>query len=161
MRKLLVAVFILGLILAGCAKKQKETSNGALQAALDMCELGKMPDFSALRMIETNSGLQYFDLKDGEGIEAGEGSFVTVHYHGWLMNKRKFDSSIKRQEPLSFTIGEGKVIRGWEEGIQGMQVGTYRLLRIPSKLGYGTTGFPGAIPPDAPLIFFVKLIAID
>jgi FKBP-type peptidyl-prolyl cis-trans isomerase FkpA len=113
----------------------------------------------------TNSGLQYEDTVVGSGDEAKAGSYVTVHYTGWLRNDdgttgTKFDSSKDRNDPFQFPLGAGHVIRGWDEGVQGMKVGGARRLTIPASLGYGARGAGGAIPPNATLIFDVELLAV-
>jgi FKBP-type peptidyl-prolyl cis-trans isomerase FkpA len=108
----------------------------------------------------TASGLEYEDLTVGEGDVARAGHSVTVHYTGWLTDGKKFDSSKDRGRPFSFDLGAGEVIRGWDEGVQGMQVGGVRRLTIPASLGYGARGAGGAIPPNATLVFEVELLAI-
>lgn len=110
--------------------------------------------------VTTSSGLQYIDLKTGTGATAQVGQTVTVHYSGWLENGNKFDSSIDRGQPFSFPLGAGRVIKGWDEGVQGMKVGGKRKLIIPSTLGYGARGAGGAIPPHATLIFEVELLGV-
>lgn len=112
--------------------------------------------------VKTPSGLTYWDLRIGNGETAKEGSRVLVHYTGWLLNGKKFDSSVDAGQPFKFTIGNGEVIKGWEEGIAGMRVGGKRQLRIPPELGYGAEGTPdGPIPPNATLIFDVKLLGVQ
>ena len=108
----------------------------------------------------TESGLVYEEINVGTGEAAVAGKTVSVHYTGWLTNGTKFDSSKDRNEPFQFPLGAGHVIRGWDEGVQGMQVGGLRKLTIPSQLGYGSRGAGGAIPPDATLVFDVELLEI-
>lgn len=115
-------------------------------------------------MQESPSGLKYQDLKVGEGAVAEKGKTAVVHYTGWLNkggNKdKKFDSSLDRNQTFEFRLGEGRVIKGWEEGVAGMKVGGKRVLYIPSKLGYGERGAGGVIPPNADLIFEVELVGV-
>ena len=111
--------------------------------------------------ITTSSGLQYVDQVRGTGAPAVPGKTATVHYTGWLENGNKFDSSVDRGQPFSFPLGTGRVIKGWDEGVQGMKVGGKRRLTIPSSLGYGAGGAGGVIPPHATLIFDVELLGID
>ena len=112
----------------------------------------------------TASGLQYEDTTVGEGAEATKGQQVTVHYTGWLYNNgeqgAKFDSSRDRNDPFVFGLGGGMVIKGWDEGVQGMKVGGQRTLIIPSELGYGARGAGGVIPANATLKFDVELIKV-
>jgi FKBP-type peptidyl-prolyl cis-trans isomerase len=110
--------------------------------------------------ITTSSGLQYVELVVGSGATAKAGQTVTVHYSGSLENGKKFDSSLDRGQPFSFPLGAGRVIKGWDEGVQGMKVGGKRKLIIPSNLGYGARGAGDAIPPHATLIFEVELLAV-
>ena len=115
--------------------------------------------------ITTESGLQYEDTIVGEGAEAKAGQNVTVHYTGWLLKDdgtkgAKFDSSKDRNDPFEFALGAGMVIRGWDEGVQGMKIGGVRQLIIPAELGYGARGAGGAIPPNATLIFDVELLGV-
>src|SRR5580658_7637042 len=112
--------------------------------------------------VKTTSGLQYWDIRVGNGDVAKEGSHVRVHYTGWLTTGKKFDSSVDAGKPFDFTIGNGEVIKGWEEGVAGMKVGGKRQLRIPPALGYGAEGTPGGpIPPNATLIFDIRLLGVQ
>ncbi len=116
-------------------------------------------------MTTTASGLQYTDTVIGSGALATKGQRVTVHYTGWLYQDgqqgTKFDSSKDRRDPFVFNLGAGMVIRGWDEGVAGMQVGGTRVLIIPPDLGYGTRGAGGVIPPHATLKFEVELLQLD
>ncbi len=115
-------------------------------------------------MITTASGLQYEDTETGSGAVAAAGRQVSVHYTGWLYNDgvkgAKFDSSKDRDEPFEFGLGQGMVIKGWDEGVQGMAVGGKRVLVIPPQLGYGARGAGGVIPPNATLMFEVELLGV-
>jgi FKBP-type peptidyl-prolyl cis-trans isomerase FkpA len=115
-------------------------------------------------MITTPSGLQYEDTTVGSGEVAQAGRRVQVHYTGWLYNDgvqgAKFDSSKDRGQPFEFSLGAGHVIKGWDEGVQGMAVGGTRRLVIPAGLGYGARGAGGVIPPNATLLFEVDLLAV-
>lgn len=115
-------------------------------------------------MITTASGLKYEDSVEGTGAEAKAGQRVSVHYTGWLyadgVAGRKFDSSKDRGQPFAFPLGGGRVIRGWDEGVQGMKVGGTRRLVIPADLGYGASGAGGVIPPNATLLFEVELLGV-
>ncbi|KAF1717102.1 peptidylprolyl isomerase [Pseudoxanthomonas yeongjuensis] len=110
----------------------------------------------------TASGLQFEDTVVGTGAEAAPGRNVTVHYTGWLYENdeqgAKFDSSKDRDEPFVFALGAGMVIKGWDEGVQGMKEGGQRTLIIPANLGYGARGAGGVIPPNATLKFDVELL---
>ncbi|VVD89801.1 FKBP-type peptidyl-prolyl cis-trans isomerase [Pandoraea anhela] len=110
--------------------------------------------------ITTDSGLQYEDLHVGDGSVAVAGKSVSVHYTGWLTDGTKFDSSKDRNQPFDFVLGGGMVIRGWDEGVQGMKVGGKRKLIIPAELGYGARGAGGVIPPNATLVFEVDLLEV-
>jgi FKBP-type peptidyl-prolyl cis-trans isomerase len=112
--------------------------------------------------VKLPSGLTYWDIRVGNGETAKEGSRVRVHYTGWLTSGKKFDSSVDAGQPFDFRIGNGEVIKGWEEGVSGMRVGGKRQLRIPPDLGYGAEGTPGGpIPANATLIFDVQLLAVQ
>jgi FKBP-type peptidyl-prolyl cis-trans isomerase FkpA len=106
-----------------------------------------------------SSGTEYWDIVVGTGALATSGKTVGVHYTGWLANGMKFDSSVDRGKPISFPLGAGRVIQGWDEGIVGMKVGGKRQLRIPASAGYGYRG-SGKVPPNAVLIFDIQLLAV-
>ena len=117
----------------------------------------------------TASGLKYEDVTVGKGETAAAGMSVKVHYTGWLtegeskggvIKGKKFDSSKDRNDPFVFPLGGGHVIKGWDEGVQGMKVGGTRLLTIPPELGYGARGAGGVIPPNATLLFEVELLKV-
>ncbi len=97
----------------------------------------------------------------GAGPTPKRGDTVTVHYTGWLTDGSKFDSSVDRDEPFAFVLGTGQVIQGWDQGVAGMRVGDKARLTIPPELAYGEQGYPGAIPPNATLIFEVDLLSIS
>ncbi len=122
----------------------------------------KYPGLATERSPEvTKSGLRYIDLVVGTGASAQQGSMVTVHYTGFLMDSTKFDSSIDSGDPLTIPLGVGRVIAGWDEGIMDMKVGGKRKLIIPSHLAYGNNGLSGVIPPGADLVFDVELLAVQ
>ena len=112
----------------------------------------------------TASGLQIIDTKVGTGPTPKTGQICVVHYTGWLYQDgqkgKKFDSSVDRNEPLEFPVGQRKVIAGWDEGVASMKVGGKRTLIIPPELGYGARGAGGVIPPNATLMFEVELLGV-
>lgn len=116
------------------------------------------------KVITTASGLKIEDVKVGTGAEAKAGQIAQVHYTGWLWvdgkRDKKFDSSRDRNQPFEFPLGAGRVIKGWDEGVQGMRVGGTRILTIPPELGYGARGAGGVIPPNATLQFEVELLGV-
>lgn len=116
-------------------------------------------------MNTTPSGLQYTDNVVGDGAQAAAGQHVSVHYTGWLYQDgeqgAKFDSSRDRNDAFDFALGAGMVIKGWDEGVQGMKVGGKRTLQIPPELGYGANGAGGVIPPNATLVFEVELLGVE
>ena len=119
---------------------------------------------SAMAMTTTSSGLQYEDTKPGTGAAPSKGQTCLMHYTGWLWvngaKGAKFDSSVDRGQPFSFPLGQGRVIKGWDEGVATMNKGGKRTLLIPPELGYGARGAGGVIPPNATLLFEVELLDI-
>jgi FKBP-type peptidyl-prolyl cis-trans isomerase FkpA len=115
---------------------------------------------SAAKEVTLPDGLKYTDDQVGTGAEAVAGKTVAVHYTGWLTDGTKFDSSRDRNQPFSFPLGRGQVIKGWDEGVAGMKVGGKRTLTIPPDLGYGARGAGGVIPPNATLKFEVELLDV-
>jgi FKBP-type peptidyl-prolyl cis-trans isomerase len=155
-----LAVLCLTVIAAACAKNQTGAATSATQTPATATAPAAQPAASAARV--TPSGLQIQDLVVGEGAEAAAGQNAKVHYTGWFLQdgKRgaKFDSSLDRGQPFVFPLGAGRVIKGWDEGVQGMKVGGKRLLTIPPELGYGARGAGGVIPPNATLQFEVEYL---
>src|SRR3954449_563707 len=136
-----------------------------LAAALIALGILVSPLTQGATMSETNatttaSGLKYEDVKLGTGETATAGKTVSVHYTGWLTDGKKFDSSKDRGKPFDFPLGGGRVIKGWDEGVQGMKVGGVRKLTIPASLGYGAQGAGGVIAPNASLVFGVELLDV-
>jgi FKBP-type peptidyl-prolyl cis-trans isomerase len=134
-------------------------------------EIYKMPEEQNAKVVTTKSGLQYEVLQNSSDAakKPTTGKRVTVHYTGWLYDDnakdadfkgKKFDSSKDRNQPFQFIVGVGQVIKGWDEGVLGMNVGEIRRLIIPAELAYGTRGAPGAIPANAKLIFDVELLEV-
>ncbi|MFN8474311.1 MAG: FKBP-type peptidyl-prolyl cis-trans isomerase [Anaerolineae bacterium] len=138
-----IPVTLLLVALAGCSAQQGAGSDQA----------GKE--------VTTPSGLKYTDTVVGTGATAEKGQRVSVHYTGYLMDGKKFDSSVDRGQPFQFVLGNGQVIKGWDEGVAGMKVGGKRTLVIPPELGYGARGAGGVIPPNATLKFDVELLGVQ
>jgi peptidylprolyl isomerase len=111
--------------------------------------------------MKTASGLEYEEIQEGTGETPQTGQTAVVHYVGTLTNGDKFDSSRDRGTPFKFPLGQGRVIKGWDEGVATMKVGGIRKLTIPAHLGYGERGAGGVIPPNATLVFEVELLGIE
>jgi FKBP-type peptidyl-prolyl cis-trans isomerase len=135
----------LALSLVACSSPPAASQSGTSTSAKEIT----MPD-----------GLKYTDDQLGTGAEATAGKTAVVHYTGWLMDGTKFDSSVDRNQPFSFPLGAGQVIKGWDEGVQGMKVGGKRTLIIPPALGYGASGAGNVIPPNSTLKFEVELLDV-
>ncbi len=145
--------------LAGCHPRTGSGPADVTAGASSGAPVAAAPQ--APREVIMPDGLKYVDLVVGTGQLAEPGMNVSVHYTGWLTDGTKFDSSLDAGRPFTFKLGEGQVIRGWDEGVAGMRVGGKRKLTIPSELGYGRRGAAGGvIPPDATLVFDVELLAV-
>jgi FKBP-type peptidyl-prolyl cis-trans isomerase len=144
--------------------KSASPAAGKNSAAADQKPAGSKPPAGPTKLsgkpVTTASGLEYWEIKKGNGQAAVNGKQVSVNYTGWLADGKEFDSSLDAGEPIEFVLGSGKVIKGWDEGIAGMKAGGKRRLRVPPGLGYGTRGAPPTIPPNATLIFDVELVAV-
>lgn len=121
---------------------------------------GEFEDAEFEGFSKTASGLEYKVIEEGYGVKPLSGQNIKAHYSGYLLNGAKFDSSYDRRSPLSFQVGVGRVIKGWDEALLDMQVGEKRMLRIPSNLAYGSRGAGGIIPADATLVFYVELVTL-
>jgi FKBP-type peptidyl-prolyl cis-trans isomerase FkpA len=175
-RKALI-ISALSLTLAGCPAGQQEATSSpspnpdeqpaaasaapSPSATPDAADKGEV--ISTQAQVKTASGLAYTVLQEGkkDAPVAKSGDTVVVHYTGWLTNGTKFDSSLDRNQPFDFRLGQGMVIKGWDEGVAGMKVGEKRKLVIPSELGYGERGAGGGqIPPNSTLVFEVELLEL-
>ncbi len=162
MRRIFIvaAAVVAGLALVACGGGEEEAVPAVSPVATVAGAEGGPPPVSG-EPITTESGLQIIDIAAGSGQEAQAGQTAVVHYTGWLADGTKFDSSLDRGQPFSFTLGAGQVIRGWDEGVVGMKVGGKRRLIIPPDLAYGAQGVPrAAIPPNAELTFDVELLEV-
>jgi FKBP-type peptidyl-prolyl cis-trans isomerase FkpA len=153
---LLGIALVLAVTLAACG------TNPTQEAATPESGVSDNPaaTVEGIEMVTTDSELQYQDLTIGTGAEAASGNTVSVHYTGWLTDGTKFDSSKDRNAPYEFTLGAGRVIQGWDEGVAGMKVGGVRRLYIPAGLAYGERGISGVIPENATLVFEVELLDV-
>lgn len=163
MHRFLVSVALvagLGLLVACGSNEEKGTTPSVTPKGTASPTQGGPPPVSAQATV-TASGLQIIEVQIGTGNEAQKGETVSVHYTGWLADGTKFDSSLDRGQPLSFVLGAGQMIPGFDEGIAGMKVGGKRRLIIPSSLAYGSAGRPPVIPANAELTFDVQLVGLE
>ena len=152
---LTLAVALSGSVfMAACSDKTATTSTTGTSS----------PQVTDIKMVD----LVKTDVKVGDGAEATAGKMVSVHYTGWLYDEaaadkhgKKFDSSRDRGQPFQFPLAGGQVIKGWDEGVQGMKIGGQRTLIIPAEMGYGARGAGGVIPPNATLVFDVELLGVN
>jgi len=161
--RLFLFVFLATLIASGCAPDGAGGKSAEPAAAAESAS-----DASTAEVVEIVPGLTMRKLQNGYGRAAVAGDYAAVHYTGWLYDENapdrrgtKFDSSIDRGQPFQFTLGEGRVIRGWDEGVVGMIIGEKRELKIAPELGYGNRGAGAVIPPGATLLFEVELLGLE
>lgn len=152
----LVSIFLLAGFVLSTDAQTRQRRNRTKPSPQTLPAEQTLPSFA----IKTLSGLTYLKTKAGAGHRPKIGDTVVVHYTGTLTNGVKFDSSRDRGEPFSFPLGQGRVIKGWDEGIARMSVGDQAILVIPPSIGYGSRGAGAVIPPDATLIFIVELVDI-
>jgi FKBP-type peptidyl-prolyl cis-trans isomerase len=136
------------------------TACGNTTSPVTQNQAAKPQTGAAAAEVTMPDGLKYTDDQVGTGAEATKGKTAVVHYTGWLLNGTKFDSSLDRNQPFTFPLGAGQVIKGWDEGVAGMKVGGKRTLIVPPELGYGARGAGNVIPPNATLKFEVQLLDV-
>lgn len=139
---------LLGLLCAGVAPVAAQETDFAPALGVHLAEMQR-----------TSRGVHYRDLTVGDGLSVGRGFTVTLHYTGWLPDGTQFETSRLDNAPVTFRLGDGKVIRGWEEGLRGMRPGGVRQLVIPARQAYGTRGLPPLIPPNTTLVFEIALLS--
>jgi len=155
MKKITIILIALITIIGAC----KSTKNMTPQEK-EARQLKKYLKENHIKTKPTESGLYYIETKKGDGAQAKAGDVVKVHYTGKLLNGKVFDSSYDRGKPIEFKLGQGNVIKGWDEGIAKMKVGGKATLIIPSKLAYGSREIPNVIPAYSTLVFEVELVEI-
>lgn len=154
MKTFLMIAVAMTMAMSACTKKSEEPTSTSTQTTE-----ATGTQTSQTAPTTTENKVEIEDVVVGKGAEATNGKSVTVHYTGTLKDGTKFDSSVDRKEPFTFTLGAGQVIKGWEQGIQGMKVGGKRKLTIPPELAYGANAV-GAIPANSTLIFDVELLEV-
>jgi peptidylprolyl isomerase len=154
---IILLLLIVGIVIPACSQKEIKSMDIQQKPVTVQQQTSSVPPE---QYVKSPSGLAYLDMIPGTGPSPRAGKQVKVHYTGTLENGTKFDSSLDRGQPFSFTIGVGQVIPGWDEGVLSMRVGGKRKLVIPPQLGYGAAGAGGVIPPNATLIFEVELLDV-
>jgi len=165
MKKSIVSILLMLLVFAGSASSQtrkKPVRRAKTTTVKHMATRKIIVPVKKSPTVTTASGLTYFITQAGTGAQLKAGDTVSVHYTGLLTNGLKFDSSLDRGEPFSFALGAGKVIKGWDEGIQKLRVGDRATFFIPPQIAYGARGAgDGMIPPDAMLIFVIEVVGVQ
>ncbi len=156
---ILVGTLSAGLLLSACDRVPEPTGTPSTETNTDTPTTAE-PAKPAASATPKVTKLEIKDIKVGKGPAAKDGDTVSVHYTGWLLDGTKFDSSRDRNQPFSFTLGQGHVIKGWDKGVIGMKAGGKRQLVIPPDMAYGKRGSPPKIPPNAPLKFDIELLKI-
>ena len=162
MRRLFIPLAAIAILGCDTVAKPEDSAaaNASVTGAPESLTFARELDVDLSKMTKQPSGLYTQDIATGTGAEATSGKQVFVHYTGTLADGTKFDSSRDLGEPIGFQLGVGQVIKGWDEGVQGMKVGGRRKLVIPPELGYGARGAGGVIPPNATLVFDVELMDV-
>jgi peptidylprolyl isomerase len=163
MKTALAILLAAALLFGGCNQKQTNAASApsSTPAAPQKMNTSNLPGAPVSgEPVTTASGLKYYDMVPGTGASPTTGQTCVVNYTGWFTDGKKFDSSFDAGKPLVFPVGQGRVIKAWDEGIASMKIGGKRKLLVPSALGYGTRGFPGAIPPNSDLVFDVELLDV-
>jgi len=158
-KKLVISIIILIVVIVGIYFIAQNNKNSG--AALSQSLAQEQQKSEANPTSYDIQGMKIEVLKEGSGEAAKSGDLVTVNYVGTLTNGTKFDSSLDRNQPFQFTLGQNRVIQGWELGVAGMKVGEKRKLTIPPELGYGAQGAGSVIPPNATLIFEIDMLSIN
>lgn len=163
MKKSIYALFLITAVCVSLSFSQtkKRTVRRTIKRTTTITTIKKMTNNPIKQAaVTTASGLTYIVTKHGDGAQLKAGDEVIVNYTGLLTNGTKFDSSLDRGEPFSFPLGGGKVIKGWDEGVQKLRVGDHATFIIPPSIGYGSRGAGGVIPPDATLVFIIEVVGV-
>ncbi len=164
MKKLIVLLFAAALLIGCGGDKAKQVPQTEVEDTVKnsiTLPLTELPDLEGLTLVEGPEGMKYVILKEGTGEKASQGKRAVVHYTGWFLDGKKFDSSRDRNEHFKFGIGGQQVIRGWDLGVEMMKIGETRLMVLPYNLAYGERGHPAGIPPKATLVFEVELFELQ